>query len=176
MEIHRLGSFPDLPLDSAPAAEGETAVRGARRGEATPKPEDPAPPAENESQGQPADSLQAESRQSAESLKARLFARCDPVSAGEAAQVLPEDAGSSPIADVADYLRRHPGAGDSLEGIDGWREFEGMDGLDARGEGVAIDRIVIQGEGWVRDGDTTGSSESSGEAAGENGAEDPDRG
>ena len=86
------------------------------------------------------------------------------------------DGGSPLAADLSDYLRRHPGAEDSLEGIDHWKEFEGMAELDARGEAVDIERIILQSEGWARDGDTSESSGSSGEAAGENGADDPDRG
>ena len=173
MEIHRIGPFPDLPLNSA-SAEGETAVKGARRGEASPKAEDPAPAAENESPGQPAESLQEESRQSAESLKARLLARCD--QAGTAAHGPAAGVESSPIADVTDYLLRHPEAEDSLEGIDGWREFGEMAELDARGDAVAMDRIVLQAEGWVRDEGTAESSGSTRETDGENSADDPDRG
>lgn len=150
--------------------------RDARREDAALLSEDPPPVAENGAPDQPAGSLQAESRHSAESLKARLFARCERATAGDAALSPPAVAESSLIADVADYLRRHPGAEDSLEGVDRWKEYEGMTGLDARGEAVEIERIVIQGEGWTQDEGATDSSGSSEEAAGENGSDDPDRG
>jgi hypothetical protein len=178
MEIHRIGAFTDLRLDSAPAAEGETAAKGARREDAAPRPESLTPAAENESPGQPVESLPAETRQSAESLKARLFARCDQAASGDAAARGPAaDAGSSLVADVTDYLRRHPGAEDSLEGISEWSDFQNMPGLDARAEAVAMDRIVLQPEGWTRDGGSAVESGESEEAAGgESGGDDSGRG
>lgn len=176
MEIQRLGPFTNLPLDSAPAAEGETAVKGARRGDAALKPEEPAPVAGNEPAGEAVDSRRAEPRLEAESLKADLFARCDQASTDHAAHGPQADTESSLIADVSDYLRRHPGAEDSLEGVDSWRDFGEMAELDARANAVAIDRLVIQGEGWTRDEGTTESSGSSEEAGGENRVDDPDRG
>jgi hypothetical protein len=175
MEIHRIGSFPNLPLDSAPVAEGETAAKGARRAEPALKPEDPAPVAGNESTSQPVELRQAESRLNAESLKARLFARCDPSSSDRTIPSPPAGAESSAAAEIMDYFRRNPEATDSLEGIDGWKDFGEMAQLDAQANVIAIEHLVIQAEGWTRDDSATEPAGSADGTDGQAVRDDPGR-